>query len=162
MTKILFLIRHGEASAKLLNQHDTERELTTAGRRQSLEIGSYLLAEKIQIDTIITSSATRAVQTANLAADKMLYDTHKVCVEERLYEASTRTLAEVIKEFDNNLNNVAVVGHNPTLSYLAEYFTKTQVGSMATGSIAFIKFEIPSWKYCGEGNGQLVKYAIPS
>jgi phosphohistidine phosphatase len=54
------------------------------------------------------------------------------------------------------------VGHNPTISYLAEYLTKKEVGDMALAGIVIIEYIIYSWTEVKEGNGALVRYIHPT
>lgn len=53
------------------------------------------------------------------------------------------------------------VGHNPTISYLAEYMSKAEIGDMTTAGIAIITFNIASWSEVSQGNGELLRYLTP-
>jgi phosphohistidine phosphatase len=162
MPKHLFLLRHAESVDKQLRQQDKERELSTAGIKESLQIGYFLAKEKISLDVIITSSATRTRATTQLVADAIKFHQHKIVVEDELYDASVRTFFQYILNLDEAYHAVMCVGHNPTISYLSEFLTKAEIGTMATGGLAVVKFNISSWKEITQGSGELINYIYPS
>jgi phosphohistidine phosphatase len=161
MAKHLFLYRHAEAAQSHAKDGDRERELTSKGIMQSNQMGAYLLANHYNIKSIFSSPALRAHQTAAITAEAMKISTSEIILDEELYNATTRMFFGFIGKLDGMLNTVMCVGHNPTLTYLAEYFTKEAIGDMMPAGIAIIKFDINSWSEVSQGNGQLVKYVTP-
>jgi phosphohistidine phosphatase len=161
MAKHLFLYRHAESAQSHSSDGDRERELTSKGISQSNQIGTYLLTNHFNVKNIFTSPALRAHQTAAITAEAMKIDTSQIVLEEELYNATTRMFFQFITRLDAVMTTVMCVGHNPTLTYLAEYFTRQAIGDMAPASIAIIKFDISSWSEVTQGNGQLVKYITP-
>ena len=161
MTKLLFLYRHGEAAQSHSSDGDRERELTSKGISQSNQIGTYLLSNQLDVKTIFSSTALRAHQTAAITAEAMKMDTSAIVLDDELYSATTRMFFEFVSRMDSSLTNVMCVGHNPTLTYLAEYFTKESIGDIVPAGVVIIKFEIQSWSEVSQGNGQLVKYITP-
>ena len=161
MSRLLFLFRHAEAEDKR-SAPDKDRELTSAGKIQSKKIGTYLASEKLFIDVIISSSAVRTKQTADLAATEMQFDLSKIIFTDILYDASKKIFTKFINGLDDRHHHVLIVGHNPAVSEVTEYFTKSNIGSMATGGIAIIKFSESSWGEVNEGAGNLQKYIYPA
>ena len=161
MTKQLYLMRHAEAVDKSHHQTDKDRELTPFGVQQSIRMGAYLSGENFLLDVIYCSTAERARQTASLSAEKIKLDPQKIIAEGALYDASVRIFFDFINKLDNGYNNVMLIGHNPALSYLAEYLTRSEIGSMSPGGTAIIRFGITSWSEVGQGNGELVYYLTP-
>lgn len=161
MAKHLFLYRHAEATQSHSNDGDRERELTAKGISQSNQVGAFLLANHFHVKNIYTSPALRAHQTAAITAEAMKFNTTEIVIEEELYNATTRMFFEFIGKLDPMLTSVMCVGHNPTLTYLAEYFTKESIGDIVPAGLVIIKFDINSWADVNQGNGQLVKYISP-
>jgi phosphohistidine phosphatase len=161
MAKHLFLYRHAEAAQSHSSDGDRDRELTSKGISQSHKMGAYLLANHLNVTNIFSSPALRAHQTAAITAEAMKINSGEIVMEEELYTATTRTFFEFISRFDSMVNSVMCVGHNPTITYLAEYFTKESIGDMSPAGIAIIKFDITSWNEVTQGNGHLVKYISP-
>ena len=161
MPRYLYLLRHAESKERLPSQPDRERELTQRGVREALLIGSYLFREKTTFDSVLTSVAVRAKATANLLADAMKFEPEKITEEEALYDASTRTFFQFISSLDDRYESVLCIGHNPSISYLAESFTKSEIGDMPPAGMTKIKFTVSSWKEVGQGNGELQNYIFP-
>jgi phosphohistidine phosphatase len=161
MPKHLYLFRHAQSVEKQLREHDRDRELSPTGVQEALQMGAYFSRENLKFDIIITSTAARAKATAQMAADSMKFDLDKIISDDELYEASVRTMLEFINNLDDHYHHVMCVGHNPTLSYLAEYVTKAEIGDMVPAGVAIIKFNISSWREVSQGNGELINYIYP-
>jgi phosphohistidine phosphatase len=161
MPKHLYLLRHGTSAEKQTGQTDKERLLTPQGTRETLLIGQYLLKHKLVPGLIVSSTADRAATTAGFIADAMKIDHDLVVLEEELFQASTRTFLELINQLDDAHTHVMCVGHNPTISYLAEYLTKAEIGDMVPAGLAIIRFNCTSWKDASPEKGELVNYINP-
>ncbi|HEY0740187.1 MAG TPA: phosphohistidine phosphatase SixA [Chryseosolibacter sp.] len=161
MAKLLFLYRHGEAAQSHSSDGDRDRELTSKGISQSNRMGTYLASNQFGVKSIYTSPALRAHQTAAITAEAMKIDTSEIVIEEELYTATTRMFFEFVTKLNPDLDSVMCVGHNPTITYLAEYLTKESIGDIAPAGVAIIKFDLSSWSEVSQGNGQLVKYLTP-
>jgi len=161
MPRYLYLLRHAESKEKQVGQNDEERVLTPRGMREALLMGSYLYKEKTSLDAIISSIAERAKATAGLVVDGLKLDNKNILYSEELYEASTRTFFQFITSLDDSHHRVLCIAHNPVISYVAEYLTKEEIGEMAPGGLAVIRFNINSWKEVAEGNGGLENYIFP-
>lgn len=154
-------MRHAKASHKETQQDDKSRELTSQGVRQSRHIGAWFDAQKIRFDLMIGSSATRAEETARLVAEGMSVESPRLLIEDALYEASVRNFLDYVNNIEDGYESVLIVGHNPTISYLAEYLTKGDIGDMSTGSVSIISFNLASWKLVSENTGVLERYVRP-
>lgn len=161
MTRQLHLLRHAESEEKQPGQPDLERSLTTSGMRHAAQLGVYLHKRDEHIDTIYTSTAQRAQKTAELICDALRYPPSKVQPHEELYDASTRTFLSFVSAIDDDFNNVICVGHNPVITYLAEYLTKAEIGDVSACGLVMILFELESWKLVTEGSGELIRYLHP-
>ena len=156
MTRTLYLMRHAEAAAKESRQDDKARELTQSGVKDALHTGAWLRDQNTQWDLLVSSSAMRAEQTAHMVAEGMKLDHPRILLEDVLYEASVRQLLDYVNNIEDAYHSVLIVGHNPAISYLAEYLTKADIGDMAPGAVAIIRFELSSWKMVSESSGVLV------
>ena len=145
-----------------MGQADKERELTPTGIKESMLIGGFLHKSGVVFDAIVSSSAHRAMSTTQLVSDIMHSDSDKIMVEETLYDASMRTFFEYITQFDDGLNYVLCVGHNPTISWLSEFLTTAHLTEMVTGGLTIIRFNISSWKEISKGCGEFVNYVYPA
>lgn len=161
MQKKLFLLRHARALEKVGDQKDIERELDPIGLQNSTRMGMNLFDKGISFDIIISSPATRAMQTASLVAEQIKYDTAKIHQNEEIYEASVRTLLQVVNRLKNDWETVMIVGHNPSITYMTEYLTGSEIGNMTTCGLAEVNFEVDDWAAVSEGTGNLATYEYP-
>lgn len=161
MPRYLYLLRHAESTERQPGESDKERDLTPVGVREALLIGNYLLKEKISFDKVLCSTAKRADATARLIADSMKFDPEQLSEQDALYEASTRTFFQFILHLEDQYQRVLCIGHNPSISYLAESLTKAEIGDMPSGGLAIIKFNIHSWSEVSQGNGELESFIYP-
>ena len=153
MPKTLYLMRHAEAAAKEARQEDKSRELTQSGVKDALHTGAWLREQNTNWDLIVSSSAIRAEQTALMVAEGMKLDHPRIVLEDVLFDASVRQLLDYVNNIEDAYQSVLIVGHNPAISYLAEYLTKADIGDMAPGAVVIIRFELSSWKLVSENTG---------
>lgn len=161
MPKHLYLLRHAEAAQKESRQDDKSRELTPAGIKDSLHMGAWFRDQNFHFDLIVSSSALRAEQSAQMVAEAMKVEHPRILMEDVLYEASVRQFLDYVINIEDGYEDVLIVAHNPAISYLAEYLTKGDIGDMAAGSVVVIKFDFSSWKQVSENSGEVLKYATP-
>ena len=153
MSRTLYLMRHAEAAAKEARQEDKSRELTQSGVKDALHTGAWLREQNTNWDLIVSSSAIRAEQTALMVAEGMKLDHPRILLEDVLFDASVRQLLDYVNNIEDAYQSVLIVGHNPAISYLAEYLTKADIGDMAPGAVVIIRFELSSWKLVSENTG---------
>src|SRR5215510_11215253 len=110
--KTLLLLRHGKSSRDDPALDDFDRPLNERGVGDAKLSGKYARRQKVKPDLVLSSPATRARDTAELfIAAAGLKNT--LAYDERIYEASARSLLQVISEFDDSYESVLLVGHNP-------------------------------------------------
>ena len=161
MGKTLFIVRHGKARPKEGSERDQDRPLDAEGLQSSSRLGVYLYNKNTDISAIICSHAQRARQTAEQIADQVSHDISKIIVDEELYEASVRIVLDKVNAFDEEWDEVVIVGHNPVLSYFVEYITGYHFDGMEAGSLVKIACNIDSWKEVSQENCSFEYYASP-
>jgi phosphohistidine phosphatase len=162
MGKSLFVVRHGKARSKEVGEKDQERLLEAEGLRQAARLGSYLYNKNTKISAIISSSAIRAMQTAEQIADKLNYDLSRIVADEDLYEASVRILLEKVNNLNNAWNEVVIVGHNPVVSYFVEFLTGHHFDGMETGSVVKIACFTDNWMELTKDTASFEYYTSPN
>ena len=88
-----------------------------------------------------------------MVAEGMKLDHPRIVLEDVLFDASVRQLLDYVNNIEDAYQSVLIVGHNPAISYLAEYLTKADIGDMAPGAVVIIRFELSSWKLVSENTG---------
>lgn len=150
--KHLILIRHAETAEKVTGGTDEKRELTVRGIHQAAQVGAFL-RDKYQVDIIYSSAANRAQTTSEIIAEQIgLTD---IQTEYDLYQASVGTMFEILRSGDE-YHNVAIVAHNPTITYFAEFITDSSVDEMRPATVLVLKLDIGSWKELQKGSATLL------
>jgi phosphohistidine phosphatase len=158
--KTLILIRHAKSSWKHLDLPDLLRPLNKRGLRDAPRMGERLARQEIEPDAIITSPATRALMTAETIALEIGYPQEKVRVDERLYEASTFDLIEVIQELDEHVDRVMLFGHNPGLTELANDLGY-DIDNVPTCGVVTMEFDIDTWARIEDADAAHVDFDYP-
>ena len=142
--KTLLLIRHAKAERAGPHLADHDRALDDEGQGEAREMGRRLKQRGIVPDRIISSTARRAVTTARLIADELGLAVGALVEDRRLYASAPANLLLVIQELDDTPACVALVGHNPEMTELAQHLAP-RAPDMATGAVAHLEFELESW-----------------
>jgi phosphohistidine phosphatase len=161
MGKTLFIVRHAAAKPTEAGDKDIDRKLAADGLQQSSKLGVYLYKKYTDISAIVCSSAIRAIQTAELISDQINFDISKIQIDSELYEASVRIIFNKVCEFNNDWNEVIVVGHNPVLSYFVEYLTGHHFDGMEAGGFVKIYCGVDDWALVSNENSSFEYYISP-
>ncbi|REE05646.1 SixA phosphatase family protein [Marinoscillum furvescens] len=151
MVRNLYLLRHGRA-AHGFDMADIDRPLISTGIAQLTELGAYMKTKGFDPDKIFCSTAKRTRETAKVITEQIGYS-RPVEYREDIYEASVKTLFEIVVGCDDAHQTVLIIGHNPGVSYLYDYLTESNFGDMTPGELVKIEFEDLSWKEVSQGLG---------
>ncbi len=114
-------MRHAKAEPYAAT--DQARELTAEGESAAYAAGEWLagLLERLgrEIDHALVSSAVRARATWNALAEGADCDIQPE-LEQSLFEAGPETALDLVRLTDDSVRTLVVVGHNPTMAYLAQ------------------------------------------
>lgn len=120
--RLLVLIRHAKAEP-YGDGPDHERALTEQGAADAKAVGSWLKSIGLQPDLVWCSTAARARETWAAVVEGS-GNGSLVDHEQRIYDASVGTLAEVLRESPERARVVALVGHAPGVPALAAALTE--------------------------------------
>lgn len=155
----IFFIRHAEAieyetSTVTLDEY---RFITPNGRKVTKEIVKHLKEKFLGLEKIFTSPLTRAVQTAEIFADELNFEGEVELVDELKNEAATSTFQQLIKDTAELNDSIALVGHEPKMSFLLKLYTGlTELNfDFKKSGVCLVEFDIKS------GAGTLKWYFNP-
>lgn len=160
LMKHLYLLRHAHSPDKGVGFTDKQRDLSPIGVNQSIAVSQFISRQKYPIECIITSDANRAKATATLVAEQLKLSTDRLQFESSMYQASIPLIMDILHVHDH-YHHILLVGHNPTLSYFAEYLTGEDIGEVPTGTLLFLRSPILSWKQLTKDEAELVEKFIP-
>jgi phosphohistidine phosphatase len=159
--KTIYLVRHAKSSWKYPELEDFERPLNKRGRKSIVLMGEILNKLEVETDIIISSPATRAATTARSIAYSINYPPEKIRYSEIIYTFSEDVLIPVIKDMNDSIKKLMLVGHNPALTNLANYISDQQTSNIPTCGVFCVNLDISSWIEFGERSGRLKFFEFP-
>ncbi|EPO1980366.1 phosphohistidine phosphatase SixA [Campylobacter upsaliensis] len=151
--KKIYILRHAKAE-KEIKIDDFSRKLTKKGKDELKILLQRLQKYEIKWDRIYASSAIRTKKTAKIMAKHYTYDKKEICFIDTFYEADERQLFDFLKNLDESIDNVLLVGHNPALLKLCELLSSLCLHSFPTASMLCLECE--SFKDLKEHSAKLV------
>lgn len=142
--KTLLLIRHAKSSWDDPRLPDHDRPLNRRGLSAAPLMGQRLRQRGVRPDLWLSSSALRALNTAQLIADQLEHPRADISIEPGLYAATQDDLARLIAELPNDRGCVALFGHNPAFEQLAEALCPS-IQRMPTCAVAEFEFAAEQW-----------------
>lgn len=112
----LYIIRHAKAESFASSSADSDRELTELGRQQSADIAKLIDSDFVVPEIVLTSPVLRAKQTAEIMCASLA--TGSALIEPWLRCGMRPNDAMNGLAGYHSFQSVAVVGHEPDLSYL--------------------------------------------
>lgn len=157
--KKLFLIRHGKSDWSNILLDDFDRPLNKRGKNDVPLMANILKEKNISPDLILASPAKRTKTTAKIIAKNIAY-LQDIQYDENIYEASAKTIVNLIKEVDNQVNTFFLVGHNPSLNIFTSQFINFKKNIPTTGIIE-IEFNCDNWRNIEECKCRLISFDYP-
>jgi len=144
--KTLYLVRHAKSSWSTPSLDDFDRPLNNRGMRDAPFMTDVLLKKNIFPQLIISSPALRAITTANVIADKLNYPVDKIKKDNNIYEASALDILKVIKQTNDKIETLMIIGHNPGMTDLVNLISDKRLDNLPTSGIVCLKKENEKWK----------------
>jgi len=159
--KTIFFIRHAKSSWDQPGLSDRERPLNERGLRDAPFMAKMLAGKGFRLDHIVSSPATRAFTTAGYFAQAFGIPQEQIEVNSEIYEAWPNEIMRIVQQLPDEYNTVAIFGHNPTFTTMANHFASQFLDYLPTCGIARVEADISSWKQLNEESGKLVEIFFP-
>lgn len=143
--KRVFIIRHAKSSWAQAGLMDFKRPLNDRGKRDA-----PLMAKRFSfdVDKIFTSTAIRALETAKIFQKEINIDLESY---DELYHAPPNVYESFLKNLDNDLDSIILVGHNPGLALLVDQIQKDLCFlKLPTCAVVGLEFKVKKWKKIGQ------------
>lgn len=157
--KTLFLVRHAKSSWKSPVLSDHDRPLNSRGQLDAPLMATWLKDRGLVPDSILSSTALRALETARIFAATLDKNEH-LQLERLLYTANVQGMWRVIESLENQLDTVLLVGHNPALFEFVRQFAPS-LEKLPTCAIVGIAFETTDWSLASANKARIVLYEYP-
>jgi phosphohistidine phosphatase len=152
--KRLTLVRHAHAKVEVGPVRDFERPLSRRGKAEAKSTAAQLLAAERVPDLLITSPATRTLQTAEILAQALQLPERHVRRDEALYLAEPDAILKAIHATGPRIGHLMIVGHNPGISVIANALApEAQLGEFATGGACTMEIDVQGWSAVRAGCG---------
>jgi phosphohistidine phosphatase len=159
------LLRHAKSSWAEPGLRDHDRPLNERGRRAAMAMGAYLRTEGLVPELVLCSSARRTSETLALLE---LPGWVAIAVEHALYLAPPAAVLARLREVDDSVGRLMVIGHNPTMHALAlELVGSGEPAALArlaekypTGALAVLRVN-GDWADLDRRGGHLERFITP-
>jgi phosphohistidine phosphatase len=148
--KNITLIRHGKASQDF-GFKDFDRPLLTVGIENSKTVAHKFYTSLKKENTIYSSSAKRASETAITFAKCLKIDINLIIFKDELYTFDAYDLAKIIKSTSNVIENLIIFGHNGAITDFVNKFGDIYIDNVPTSGLVTIQFETNDWKSISKG-----------
>jgi len=161
----LVVLRHGKAEPG--GETDAQRELAQRGWDDALEAGRWLADSGVVPDAALVSSARRTRSTWLALVEGGSFEA-EATYSDSLYTAGPETALDLVRETSEDADTLVVVGHNPTMAYLAQLLDdgsgdEAAGREMATGfpTSALAVFAVPGlWSELDLASASLVAFHV--
>ncbi len=161
MVKRLFLIRHAKSSWADPGLDDFARPLNKRGKKDAPKMAARLAEKGVRPDLIAASPAKRAKKTAICMAEATGYDIADIRYYDDLYLGFLNYHLKLIDELLLGADALFLVGHNNTITELAEYLIGRYLGNVPTCGIVGLEFSGPDGFTGKEGSARLMFFDFP-
>lgn len=155
MSKTLILLRHAKSSRDDPTLDDHERPLAPRGLKDAPRMGEALRQARLFPDIILSSTARRARNTAEMVAETCGYK-NEIHLRRDLYAFDAEPYLNALSDLPVTIQCAMIVGHNPAMEEILASLTG-KVEALPTAALARIDLPIQSWTELKDRvRGQLV------
>lgn len=149
----LTLMRHANAQWKDPQISDFDRPLNRKGNSEAEAMGRRLAELGLVPSIVLTSSALRAQQTAEIVARELNVAARNIHREESLYLAGAEDILHALRAFGPRVAHVMIVGHNPGITEAAQLLAPGWgIDNLATASACSLTFNSRTWPAVSAAN----------
>lgn len=163
--RTIAVMRH--AKAEQSGPTDFDRPLAARGDRDGLAAGEWLAATGFEPEHALVSAALRTRETWDAVSQGAGWDLDPD-YDRGLYAADTDAALDLIRETDDDVRRMLVIGHNPTMASLAQILDDGDAepeladqlfGGYPTSAVAVFEYD-GSWADLDEGSARLVGFHV--
>ncbi len=158
--KRLYLIRHAKSSWANPDLDDFVRPLNNRGKEDCAMMAGRLAGAKILPELIVASPAKRAKKTALCLAKGIGYNKETISYYPDLYLGSLSYHLQLINELLRTVDFLFLIGHNHTITELAEYLSGRSIGNVPTCGIVALEYK-ETEGLTAAGGGKMLFFDFP-
>jgi phosphohistidine phosphatase len=158
----LLLLRHAEAEEKKSGMVDFDRKLTQKGSAQCVNVGGQLKKTELRPDYLVSSPAARTMMTTTITLEAWGINIPEINYDESVYHGDETQLLQIIRQLKPEINCMILVGHNPTITGVADILVPNFKSSLDTCNLLWIEFETTTWNLVSNKNSTLKQLISPT
>jgi phosphohistidine phosphatase len=163
----LMLLRHAKSSWPT-GMQDAERPLSDRGEAAARLMGGYMAHHLLIPERVLCSPARRTRDTWTGVSSPWPRPVD-VVFDGRLYGATCQGIVSIIRDQDDALRTLLLLGHNPGMQEAAEWLIaagdveqrERLREKFPTAALAVIDFALDKWSGVHERSGRLDRYVTP-
>lgn len=159
--KTLIIMRHAKSSWADAGMSDHQRPLNGRGRRSSAIMAQRMEFHKNLPDLMLSSDSQRTRETMALLQENEAFKNIEVQFHNELYLASERSLISSIKNWNQGVDTLLILAHNPGVTELVNSISNARLDNLPTAGIACISFDIEDWEDLENKTGKLLWLEFP-
>lgn len=144
--KTLYLVRHAKSSWEQQGIADEERPIIKKGIKKTKRVIAFLKERNVVVGLMISSQAVRALETARRMARGLKYPEKQIRIERKIYDGYFDRILDLIYKTPDEFDSLMIIGHNPTITHLANLFLHPGIDSMTTSAVVCISFNTDHWE----------------
>ena len=148
--KTLILVRHGKSSWEY-QVSDKDRPLKERGINDAHLVGARFKSNASDLDAAFSSPACRALHTAMIVLREFDFPLDEFEVTNELYDFSGSSVADFVRNLDDDLQKVIIFGHNYAFTNIANQFGNASIENVPTAGLVQISFAVDQWSSVGRG-----------
>ncbi len=167
--KTIGLFRHAKSDWHDRRLRDFDRPLNARGRKGAALMGQHIADHGVRWQRVLSSPAVRAAETIELAGQSV-GRTFPINWDRRIYLASSATLLDLLREQDDAISMILMIGHNPGLEDLIFDLVPDDGSSplrdrveekFPTAAYAVLEMNADRWAEIKEGTARLMHLMRP-
>jgi len=152
--KTLLVMRHAKSDWGSAYGGDHERELARRGVKAAGRMGRFLTDSGVSPELVLSSTAVRALTTAELASEAGEWDC-EIVTDPDFYASDCERVLDVIRQIDNDFDRLLIAGHEPTWSSLVCWLIGGGRVGMPTAAVACLDLPEGDWSDLGPSTCEL-------
>lgn len=170
--KYLTIMRHAKSSWAAQGIADHDRPLNDRGKRAAHAVATFLHRTYFggngspallpMPDRLASSTALRALTTAQIMRETLAMPVDQLLLESQLYLAENERILTVMRSFEESWHHVMIFGHNPGMHDFAEkILARADIPRMPTATAVIMAFPHEFWGLADWHEAQLIGYITP-
>jgi len=170
--KYLTVVRHAKSSWDQPGIADHDRALNERGIRSAPAIATFLSKTYFGAngtppmlpapDRMISSTAIRALSTAQWMLEPLKLARFSLHLDSRLYLAEPNVILDTVRHLDESSAHAFIVGHNPGMNdFVNRMLSRTTVPGMPTCAAVIMALPHAYWGLTDWAEAQLIAYVTP-